>query len=200
MNFSLISSILDASYQLYNKQFVFNLDGILLLAIVGTICNIFAIGFSIYGAYGMHNGLSALECLLLSSIIAAVDPVAVLAVFNQIGVQRALYFLIFGESLLNDGVTVVIFDTLEKIAFTEIHPSTYAYAVFSFVPVALGGLSIGIGYGCLSSFFCKFTSRRSLFLEPIIIFLATYMSFLNAQLFHWSGIMALIGCGISQKR
>ena len=41
------------------------------------------------------------EILLFSSLISAVDPVAVLAIFQEVGVNPDLYFLLFGESLLN---------------------------------------------------------------------------------------------------
>ncbi len=195
--------ILDSAYRLYCKQFIFNLDGILLMAILGTALNIFLIGISLYLVYVLaleNSQHTLLHMLLLSAIVAAVDPVAVLAVFDQIGVQRGLYILIFGESLLNDGVTVVIFDTLEKIAFIEVESSTYGYAVLSFIPISFGGALIGVAYGVLSSFACKYTSPESKILEPMLIVVSAYLAFVNAQLFHWSGILALISCGLVQKR
>lgn len=57
------------------------------------------------GIYGFEIPL--LEILIFSSLISAVDPVAVLAVFEEIHVDQVLYIIVFGESLLNDAVTVV---------------------------------------------------------------------------------------------
>lgn len=58
------------------------------------------------GLYGFDIPL--LETLVFSSLISAVDPVAVLAVFEEIHVDQVLYIIVFGESLLNDAVTVVL--------------------------------------------------------------------------------------------
>ena len=65
--------------------------------------SLWACGLS--GLYGFE--ISLLETLIFSSLISAVDPVAVLAVFEEIHVDQVLYIIVFGESLLNDAVTVV---------------------------------------------------------------------------------------------
>ena len=67
---------------------------------------------------GVSADLDPIQFLTFSSLLAAVDPVAVLAIFQEIGVNLGLYFLVFGESLLNDGVTVVLYNTM--IALEEI--------------------------------------------------------------------------------
>jgi sodium/hydrogen exchanger-like protein 3 len=69
-----------------------------------------AIGLSLWAvsyAGWIAKKISILHCFLFSALISAVDPVAVLAVFEEIHVNEMLYIIVFGESLLNDGVTVV---------------------------------------------------------------------------------------------
>jgi len=61
--------------------------------------------------------------------------------------------------------------------------------VTSFPVVALGGTLIGIVYGLMTGFLTKFT-HRVLSIEPLFIFVLAYLSFLNAELFHMSGVLA----------
>lgn len=87
------------------------------MAVIGTAINFLLIGFLLFavfqmGAMGSIRGilqnrpnepydLTLLQVLLFASLISAVDPVAVLAIFQEVGVNPDLYFLVFGESLLN---------------------------------------------------------------------------------------------------
>ena len=54
--------------------------------------------------------MSLAHCFIFGVIVAAVDPVAVLAVFDAVNADKELYYLVFGEALLNDGVTFVLFE------------------------------------------------------------------------------------------
>lgn len=103
--------VLDAGYFLPTRPFFDNVGTIFWYAVVGTLWNAIGIGISLFGicqieAFGLLN-ISLLQCLLFGSLISAVDPVAVLAVFENIHVNEQLYILVFGESLLNDAITVV---------------------------------------------------------------------------------------------
>jgi NhaP-type Na+/H+ or K+/H+ antiporter len=70
-----------------------------------------------YGGFASSSySLTLLDSLVFSSLISAVDPVAVLAIFQEIGVNKDLYFLVFGESLLN-GKIASIYQRADKIDF-----------------------------------------------------------------------------------
>lgn len=104
--------ILDAGYFLPIRAFTENLGTILVFAVVGTLWNAFFIGGMMFAVCqvdvtAQFKQVDLLSCLLFGSIISAVDPVAVLAVFEEIHINELLYILVFGESLLNDAVTVV---------------------------------------------------------------------------------------------
>ena len=68
---------------------------------------------------GAGFSISLIECLVFSALIVAVDPVAVLAIFQEVGVNNVLYFLVFGESLMNDAVTVVIYNMMKTFYFVD---------------------------------------------------------------------------------
>ena len=198
--------IMDSAFAIYNKDFGQNFPTILIFAIAGTIFNIFTIGgglifVDVFGGFDIQPALSnnTLSVLTFSSLISAVDPVAVLAIFQEIGVNVSLYFLVFGESLLNDGVTIVVYNTMVALGTGTPVPMEYIKAFFSFFTVVLGGFAIGVAMGFISSFTLKFT-RHCRDLEPFTIMVFVYMSFVLAELFHWSGIIGILGCGIVQKR
>ena len=65
----------------------------------------------IWSSLGLESlGFSLIECLIFGSTLSATDPVTILAIFNQYKVDPKLYTVIFGESLLNDAVSIVMYE------------------------------------------------------------------------------------------
>ncbi|XP_014086945.2 uncharacterized protein Nhe2 isoform X5 [Bactrocera oleae] len=197
--------ILDAGYFMPNRLFFDNLGTILLMAGIGTVFNTATIGLSLWGC-GL-TGLFGpevprfLDTFLFAALISAVDPVAVLAVFEEIHVNEVLYIVVFGESLLNDAVTVVMYHMMEvynEIGISNIIAQDIASGVGSFFVVAIGGTVIGIIWGFLTGLVTRFTDHVRV-IEPIFIFVMAYLAYLNAEIFHMSGILAITFCGITMK-
>nr|XP_013815653.1 PREDICTED: sodium/hydrogen exchanger 2-like [Apteryx mantelli mantelli] len=196
--------VLDAGYFMPSRPFFENIGTILLYAVVGTIWNVFGIGFSLYGICQVESfhlqDVSLLHNLLFGNLIAAVDPVAVLAVFEEIHVNEKLRILVFGESLLNDAVTVVLYKLFRS--FCEM-PAIKTVDVFAgvgkFFVVGIGGVLVGLTFGMIAAFTTRFTKNIRV-IEPLFVFLYSYLCYLTAEMFHLSGIVAIIACAMGMKR
>ncbi|NXR06793.1 SL9A2 protein, partial [Semnornis frantzii] len=196
--------VLDAGYFMPSRPFFENMGTILLYAVVGTVWNVFGIGFSLYGicqvkAFQLQD-VSLLHNLLFGSLIAAVDPVAVLAVFEEIHVNEKLHILVFGESLLNDAVTVVLYKLFRSFCeMPTINSLDVLAGVGKFFVVGLGGVLVGLAFGLTAAFTTRFTKDIRV-IEPLFVFLYSYLSYLTAEMFHLSGIVAIIACAMGMKR
>ncbi|XP_060105099.1 sodium/hydrogen exchanger 2-like [Heteronotia binoei] len=196
--------VLDAGYFMPSRPFFENIGTILLYAVVGTMWNVFGIGFSLYGICQVETfqlrDISLLHNLWFSSLIAAVDPVAVLSVFEEIHVNEKLHILVFGESLLNDAVTVVLYKLFRSYAeMPSIKMADVFAGIGKFFVVGIGGVLVGLLFGMIAAFTTRFT-KNILVIEPLFVFLYSYLSYLTAEMLHLSGIVAIIACAMGMKR
>ncbi|KAB1252561.1 Sodium/hydrogen exchanger 6 [Camelus dromedarius] len=104
-----------AGYSLKRRHFFRNLGSILAYAFLGTAISCFVIGSIMYGCVTLMKVTGQLagdfyftDCLLFGAIVSATDPVTVLAIFHELQVDVELYALLFGESVLNDAVAIVL--------------------------------------------------------------------------------------------
>ncbi|XP_068092700.1 sodium/hydrogen exchanger 3 isoform X2 [Hyperolius riggenbachi] len=194
--------VLDAGYFMPNRLFFGNLGTILLYAVIGTVWNAATTGLSLYGVYltGIMGKLDigVLDFLLFGSLIAAVDPVAVLAVFEEVHVNDVLFIIVFGESLLNDAVTVVlynVFDSFVSIGGPNVTGVDCVKGVVSFFVVSIGGTLVGIIFAYLLSLVTRFTKHVRI-IEPGFVFVISYLSYLTSEMLSLSAILAITFCGI----
>ncbi|XP_049712971.1 sodium/hydrogen exchanger 4 isoform X1 [Elephas maximus indicus] len=199
--------ILEGGYFMPTRPFFENFGSILWWAGLGALINAFGIGLSLYlicqiKAFGLSD-INLLQNLLFGSLISSVDPVAVLAVFEEARVNESLYMMIFGEALLNDGISVVLYNIL--IAFTRMHkfediePVDILAGCARFIIVGLGGVFFGIVFGFISAFITRFTQNISA-IEPLIVFMFSYLSYLAAETLYLSGILAITACAVTMKK
>ena len=156
----------------------------------------------ILGAVGtVAFGFPLLVALLFAAIILPTDPAAVLSIFDELDVAEQLAVTIEGESLLNDGVAVVIFSAV--LAAFEVSGSVSALAsprslVGIAGDVALvggGGVVLGMGVGYLAHVAMRRIDDEMSVL--LLTALVAYGSFLLAEHFlRLSGILAVVGAGL----
>uniref|UniRef100_A0A8C4SIG5 Sodium/hydrogen exchanger n=1 Tax=Erpetoichthys calabaricus TaxID=27687 RepID=A0A8C4SIG5_ERPCA len=194
--------VLDAGYFMPNRLFFGNLGTILMYAVIGTVWNAALTGLSLYGVFltGIMGPLQAglLDFLLFGSLIAAVDPVAVLAVFEEVHVNDVLFIIVFGESLLNDAVTVVlynVFDSFVAIGGENVTGVDCVKGIVSFFVVSIGGTLIGIIFALLLSFVTRFTKHVRI-IEPGFVFIISYLSYLTSEMLSLSAILAITFAGV----
>lgn len=140
----------------------------------------------------VSEGFGLSHALVFAALIAATDPIAVVALFKSLGAPKRLAILIEGESLLNDG-TAVVFFTLILGAVIGGSTSIVAATLDFFRVVGLGTV-VGLAIGYLAS---KLTQRVD---EPMIEItlttIAAYGSFILAEHFHLSGVIATVAAGM----
>ncbi|XP_017336964.1 sodium/hydrogen exchanger 3.1 isoform X2 [Ictalurus punctatus] len=200
--FLLPQIILDTGYFMPNKLFFSNLGAILVHAVIGTVWNAAAVGVSLWGCYlGGAMGdlqIGLLQFLLFGSLLAAVDPVAVIAVFEEVHVNEVLFIWVFGESLLNDGVTVVlynVFDAFVSLGGPKINAVEIIKGIVSFFIVAFGGSLVGVAYAIIISLLTKYTGKVQI-IEAGFIFVLGYLSYLTAEMLSLSSILSITFFGV----
>ncbi|XP_035248453.1 sodium/hydrogen exchanger 2 [Anguilla anguilla] len=195
--------VLDSGYFMPTRPFFENVGTVLWFAVVGTLWNSIGIGLSLYAvcqieAFGVQD-INLQENLLFAAIISAVDPVAVLTVFEDINVNEQLYIVVFGECLFNDAVTVVLYNMFTFVAeLPEVDSVDVFLGVARFFVVSFGGLLFGFLFGFVAAFTTRFTANvREI--EPLFVFMYSYLAYLVAELFSISSIMAIVTCALTMK-
>ena len=197
--------IFEAGYTLRRKNFFRNLGTITAFAVVGTLISTFVVGYLTFacGKAGLINidGKNPMEALLFGALISAVDPVATLSIMGspELNCDPLLYSLVFGESVLNDAVAIVLFRTFYNYyeEGQELDQSKIPVALVEFLGVSLGSVFIGVITGLICSYIFRHTRIRDYpKYEISLLFLFAYGAYALAESIELSGIMALFFCGI----
>ncbi|TKS72203.1 Sodium/hydrogen exchanger 6 [Collichthys lucidus] len=191
--------IFHAGYSLKRRHFFRNMGSILAYAFLGTVISCFVIGLLMYGCVTLMKQVGQLggdffftDCLFFGAIVSATDPVTVLAIFNELQVDVDLYALLFGESVLNDAVAVVLSSSI--VAYQPQGDNSHTFEVMAmlksfgvFLGVFSGSFALGVATG--------FTKLRDFqLLETALFFLMSWSTFLLAE----ACVVAVLFCGITQ--
>jgi len=163
------------------------LPGVLLAATVTAIVTYF--GFKL--GKGL-SGFSWGHALLFGTIVAATDPISVLALFREFGVTRRLTFIVEGESLFNDGVAVVLFGVI--LAVVQGGDFSLLSAIRQFVVNVAGGGGIGVLLGLTMAKIMSLVDDH--LIEITLTTILAFSAYLLAEHLHVSGVIAVIGAGV----
>uniref|UniRef100_A0A667YEU6 Sodium/hydrogen exchanger n=1 Tax=Myripristis murdjan TaxID=586833 RepID=A0A667YEU6_9TELE len=198
--------IFHAGYSLKKRHFFRNLGSIITYAFLGTAISCFVIGNLMYGVVKLMQVVGQLtdkfyytDCLFFGAIISATDPVTVLAIFNELHADVDLYALLFGESVMNDAVAIVLSSSI--VAYQPSGANTHMFdasAFFKSVGVFLGIFSGSFAMGAVTGV-VTFTKLHCFpLLETALFFLMSWSTFLLAEACGFTGVVAVLFCGITQ--
>ncbi|XP_069474355.1 sodium/hydrogen exchanger 9 [Ambystoma mexicanum] len=203
--------IFHAGYSLKKRHFFRNLGSILTYAFLGTAISCLVIGFIMYGFVKAMIQVGQLQdgdfhftdCLFFGSLMSATDPVTVLAIFHELHVDTDLYTLLFGESVLNDAVAIVLTYSISLYSPKE-NPNAFDAAAFfqsvgNFLGIFAGSFAMGSAYSVVTALLTKFTKLcEHPMLETGLFFLLSWSAFLSAEAAGLTGIVAVLFCGVTQ--
>jgi monovalent cation:H+ antiporter, CPA1 family len=162
--------------------------GVLTLAVPGVLLAMAVGGALVHWALDLPWAVA----LLFGAMIAATDPVAVLATFRHLGVDKRLEVLIEGESLLNDGIALVLLVVLVEAVEGEFR---FAPAATSLLLSVVGGVAIGLGIGWIGH--RLIASVDDHLTEMTVSVAVAYGAFLSADSLHLSGVLATIAAAMT---
>nr|AVA17606.1 Na+/H+ antiporter family protein 3 [Populus balsamifera] len=191
--------IFNAGFQVKKKQFFRNFMTIMLFGAVGTLicCAIISIGaMQIFEKMDI-GPLDIGDYLAIGAIFAATDSVCTLQVLGQDDTPL-LYSLVFGEGVVNDATSVVLFNAIQSFDLTNINAVIAWEFVRNFLYLFLTSTMLGVLTGLVSAYIIKklYFGRHSTDREVALMILMAYLSYMLAELFYLSGILTVFFCGI----
>ncbi|ONK63420.1 uncharacterized protein A4U43_C07F14970 [Asparagus officinalis] len=190
--------IFNAGFQVKKKQFFRNFMTIVLFGAVGTLISFFIISFGAMGLFrNMDIGLEIGDFLALGAIFSATDSVCTLQVLNQ-DETPLLYSLVFGEGVVNDATSVVLFNAIQNFDLEHIDVLIALKFLGNFFYLFASSTFLGAFAGLLSAYIIKklYFGRHSTDREVALMMLMAYLSYTIAELLDLSGILTMFFCGI----
>ena len=178
----------EANELLRHKWIIFS------LATAGTILSTVLVGVLTWQVFRlMGPALPLIYCLLFGALISPTDPVAVLGILKELKVPKSIETQMAGEALFNDGVGVVLFIVLMRIAAGG--PGTsLGQSALLFAKEAFGGILLGLAIGWIAYQMLK---RVDNYQVEVLITLGLVMGGYDlAHALNTSGPLAIVAAGL----
>ncbi|TKY61432.1 Sodium/hydrogen exchanger 2 [Spatholobus suberectus] len=146
---------------------------------------------------GVGKSLEIGDYLAIGAIFAATDSVCTLQVLNQ-DETPLLYSLVFGEGVVNDAASVVLFNAIKNFDVNQIDHRIGLHFFGNFLYLFIASTLLGVLAGLLSAYIIKklYIGRHSTDREVALMMLMAYLSYILAELWYLSGILTVFFCGI----
>lgn len=183
--------IFESGYNLHKGNFFQNIGSILVFAILGTTISALVIGAGVYilGLADVAYHLSFIESFAFGSLISAVDPVATVAIFHALDIDPVLNMLVFGESILNDAIAIVLTTSILESNKPDLSPIEAVFSAFNrFCLMFFASAGIGVVFALISALLLKHVDlRKNPSLEFGMMLVFTYAPYALAEGIHLSG-------------
>ncbi|KAJ3224736.1 Sodium/hydrogen exchanger 8 [Clydaea vesicula] len=190
--------IFEGGFNLRRVSFFKNFLSIFSLAFVGALYSTAVTSILMYYLSKLAFPLSLIESLVFGSMISSTDPVTVLSLLPST-VDRRLYMLIFGESALNDAVSIILYKFFTSIADPKMRLGVVPFilAVLASTGVFIGSFLVGIITALAFAFLTKHVQMadRPIY-ETTMLLIFAYLSYLIADVIQLTGIISIFFCGI----
>ncbi|KAJ4849696.1 Sodium/hydrogen exchanger 2 [Turnera subulata] len=191
--------IFNAGFQVKKKQFFRNFITIMLFGAIGTLISfsIISLGATEFFKKMDIGPLDLGDYLAIGAIFAATDSVCTLQVLNQ-DETPLLYSLVFGEGVVNDATSVVLFNAIQSFDLTNLDPTIAWEFIRNFLYLFIASTLLGVASGLLSAYIIKklYFGRHSTDREVALMMLMAYLSYMLAELLDLSSILTVFFCGI----
>lgn len=169
---------------------------IMLLAIPGVL---FSTALTaLFGRYVFPYGWDWSMCFVFGAILSATDPVAVVSLFNTLGVSPKMTMLVSGESLMNDGTAIVCFALALKVALGA--KLVLYEAVIFFLQMTVTASVVGVMFGMLALVllsFCSEDRQADAMIQVVATICCGYLAFFFSESeLSSSGVIATVSAGL----
>jgi len=194
--------VFEAALSIDKRSFSRHVVPILFYAVLGTLVATSVTAFIVHeGSKLLHcETIPYAEALTFGALISSIDPIAALSVLSNMGMtdKDTVYVVIVGESLLNDGVAIVLFETLVHFLDDDMIVDSHAVtaAAIHFAVVFIGSLLIGIGYGlCCTLYYWTMFGCQTPLVEVLMFLCWALLPYYVCDGIEWSGIVAVVAVG-----